>query len=227
MFKGQRKIYWLIVFAVVTSAVTLSISNFSARSQQNPRTAKVLEKGQDTNQPRKQPTDKQLDDAAAPIVDLASSPNQAVDEKRKRKNKSFDNLQVDSIEANRSSDGLGHCTGSGCTPASSVMTPVVANPPSPANFNRTYGRSTVPTDCDNQTLQAADYPPCFPPVNNTCNSWDSNLCTCMDPNGGGGGGGGGDGGGGYYCTPYYWCYYYSWDGGQTWELYDMEYAGCW
>jgi hypothetical protein len=44
------------------------------------------------------------------------------------------------------------------------------------------------------------------------------------------GGGSGGGGGGYYdypCTPYYWVYYESWDGGQTWELVDMWYAGCW
>jgi hypothetical protein len=46
----------------------------------------------------------------------------------------------------------------------------------------------------------------------------------------GGGGGGGDytGGGGYdYCTPYYWYYYTSYDGGETWNLDDVEYAGCW
>lgn len=49
------------------------------------------------------------------------------------------------------------------------------------------------------------------------------------------GGGGGDPGtcnsycGGYYepCTPYYWYYYESWDGGESWELMDISYAGCW
>lgn len=123
--------------------------------------------------------------------------------------------------------GLGHCTGSGCTPQSSVMTPVVQNPPTPENFNRSYGRSTVPTGCDNQTLQQSNYPPCFPPVFDTCANWDANLCTCNDYTGGGGYGGGGDGGGGYYCTPYYWVYYESWDGGETWDMVDMEYAGCW
>jgi hypothetical protein len=125
--------------------------------------------------------------------------------------------------------GLGHCTGSGCTAGGSVMTPVVHNPPTAENFNRAYGRSTTPTGCDNQTLMQSNYPPCFPPVNTTCNSWDSNLCTCRDYPYGGSGGGGGDmgGGGGYYCTPYYWVYYESWDGGRTWDIVDVSYAGCW
>ena len=39
--------------------------------------------------------------------------------------------------------------------------------------------------------------------------------------------GGGGGGGGTYCTPYYWVYYESWDGGLTWEVVDISYAGCW
>jgi hypothetical protein len=119
--------------------------------------------------------------------------------------------------------GLGHCTGSGCTPASSVMTPVVTNPPSPTTFNRTYGRSTDPTACDNQTLETADYPPCFPPVGLSCNTWDSNLCACMDYGGGSWGGGDDD----PNCTPYYWCYFVSWDGGQSWDLVLAEYVGCW
>lgn len=73
------------------------------------------------------------------------------------------------------------------------------------------------------------YTPCFPPVNTTCNLWDSNLCMCRDYNYGGGGGGGGDlgGGGGNYCTPYYRVYYQSWDGGKTWDVVDVSYAGCW
>lgn len=125
--------------------------------------------------------------------------------------------------------GLGHCTGSGCTAAGSVMTLVVPDPPTPENFNRSYGRSTTPTACDNQTLQQSNYPPCSPPIDGSCNTWDANQCTCLNYNNGGGGGGGGDGGGGggYYCTPYYWVYYESWDGGETWYMTDMEYAGCW
>lgn len=37
-------------------------------------------------------------------------------------------------------------------------------------------------------------------------------------------GGGGDGG---YCTHYYWVYYESYDGGNTWHVVDISYAGCW
>ncbi len=43
----------------------------------------------------------------------------------------------------------------------------------------------------------------------------------------GSGGGGGGGGGGGYCTPYYWVYYESYDGGRTWHVVDVSYAGCW
>lgn len=53
----------------------------------------------------------------------------------------------------------------------------------------------------------------------------------INPGGGGGGGGGSDYsgyyGGGGYCTPYYWVYYESWDGGKTWQIVDVSYAGCW
>jgi hypothetical protein len=52
----------------------------------------------------------------------------------------------------------------------------------------------------------------------------------ITPLSGGGGPNDGTGGGGYYyypCTPYYWVEYWSWDGGETWELMDVSYAGCW
>lgn len=52
----------------------------------------------------------------------------------------------------------------------------------------------------------------------------------ITPTGGGGGGINDGSGGGYYeypCTPYYWVEYWSWDGGETWELMDVSYAGCW
>jgi hypothetical protein len=39
--------------------------------------------------------------------------------------------------------------------------------------------------------------------------------------------GGGGGGGGIPCTQYYWVYYESLDGGITWEVVGIEYAGCW
>jgi hypothetical protein len=42
-----------------------------------------------------------------------------------------------------------------------------------------------------------------------------------------GGGGGPPGGGGHPCTPYYWVYYESMDGGMTWYIVDISYAGCW
>lgn len=45
-----------------------------------------------------------------------------------------------------------------------------------------------------------------------------------------GGGGYDGGGGGYYdypCTSYCWVYYESWDGGRTWNIVDVSYAGCW
>jgi RHS repeat-associated protein len=50
------------------------------------------------------------------------------------------------------------------------------------------------------------------------------------PTGGGGPtdtGGGNPGGGGPPCTPYYWVFFVSYDGGETWELTDISYAGCW
>lgn len=70
---------------------------------------------------------------------------------------------------------------------------------------------TTVTDCDKNALNSSDSP--YPPP---------------PPSGGGSGGGGYDGGGGYYsCTDYYWYYYESYDGGQTWDFVDSEYAGCW
>lgn len=125
--------------------------------------------------------------------------------------------------------GFGHCPT--CAPGDSVMAQVPYDPNDPASFNRTYGRATSPTNCDNQTLQQTNYPYCNPPAMSTC-TWDWSTCSCYPGTGGGGGGGygGGDtsgGGGIYYCTPYYWVYYESWDGGRTWNVVDMSYAGCW
>jgi len=87
----------------------------------------------------------------------------------------------------------------------------------------TYG----PTNCDNQQVKAIDYNldlgGC--PGTYTCGSgygWNPNSCSCEwigDSWGGGGGGG--------YCTPYYWVWFQSWDGGETWEVIEIEYAGCW
>ncbi|MGB7069807.1 MAG: hypothetical protein WBD22_09960 [Pyrinomonadaceae bacterium] len=115
--------------------------------------------------------------------------------------------------------GFDNCTGSGCNAASSVMTPVVTG--GPKAFNRSFGRTTVPSGCDNSTLQTHNYPYCINPVTSSCSIWDSNTCSCLMENVGGGGGGPSP------CTPYYWVYYTSWDGGQTWEISDTVDAGCW
>lgn len=98
--------YALIALIAVASAVTLSASSFSRNAQREPRKAKVLKTEQDVNQAAKQPTDKQLDDAAAPIVDLAAPNGEVADEKRRKKNKSFDNALAESIEANPTSDDV-------------------------------------------------------------------------------------------------------------------------
>ncbi len=97
------------------------------------------------------------------------------------------------------------------------------------DYNEVIGRPTSPTNCDKHNLQASDYPYCNPPVNTSdCQVWDPNTCTCSQYVGGGGGGGG-EPGSKYAldgCTDYYWCYFVSYDGGSTWQLYDVEYAGC-
>jgi hypothetical protein len=105
MAQGTRKMYWLIALIAVASVVTLSAS-FSGKAQRKPRTAKVLQAERDVNQAGKKPSDKELDDAAAPIVDLSASTDAVADEKRRKKNKRFDNAQAESIEANPTSDDV-------------------------------------------------------------------------------------------------------------------------
>jgi hypothetical protein len=122
--------------------------------------------------------------------------------------------------------GFGECTS--CAPADSVMGPG----PAQGDYNAVVGRPTSPSACDTQQLQKSDYPYCSTPIDASCQIWDANTCTCSQyaPGGGGGGGGApeeGGGGGYYYCTPYYWCYYTSYDGGDTWQLDEVDYAGCW
>ena len=92
-----------------------------------------------------------------------------------------------------------------CCPGVSVMTGYSGD------YNDTTSGREGPGSCDAVTANGT-------------------LGTPLTPDYGGGGGGdigGGGGGGGYYCTPYYWVYYESWDGGRTWEVVDMSYAGCW
>jgi Dual-action HEIGH metallo-peptidase len=82
-----------------------------------------------------------------------------------------------------------------------------------------------PTDCDDYN---ANVYPGAPLDYNTeggedrdCNGVDDLIQQFGNP------GGGGDPGGNAPCTPYYWVYYESWDGGLTWEIVDISYAGCW
>lgn len=95
--------------------------------------------------------------------------------------------------------------------------------------NQVVGRPTSPTACDNQAITYI-YLPCDVAEQNACyyggGIWNEAACSCDTQYGGGGGG---DTGGGYYdyCTPYYWVYYESWDDGETWQLVDISYAGCW
>lgn len=83
-----------------------------------------------------------------------------------------------------------------------------------------------PDDCDD--FNANVYPGA--PLNYNTEGGEDRNCNGVDDyteqfGSGGGGGGGGDGGG--YCTPYYWVYYESYDGGRTWHVVDVSYAGCW
>ncbi|MDT5270515.1 MAG: hypothetical protein QOH49_2701 [Acidobacteriota bacterium] len=99
MPKSVRKVYWLIGLIAVTSVFALSATQLSGNAQKKPRTLKVLRQ-QDATQDVKQPTEKELDDASAPMVDLAASKNTAADEKRAKKNKRFNNALPESIEDN-------------------------------------------------------------------------------------------------------------------------------
>ncbi|HJQ33284.1 MAG TPA: hypothetical protein VJ866_13940 [Pyrinomonadaceae bacterium] len=118
--------------------------------------------------------------------------------------------------------GLGHCPT--CSKTQSVMaTPGYSDP------NEVTGRVTSPTGCDNQVI-SYEYVPCDISQQMACyysgGTWNEAACSCNAQYGGGGGGGDP----GYYdsyCTPYYWVYYVSWDGGKTWDIVNVEYAGCW
>lgn len=103
MPKSRRKMYQLLLLLACTSFVALSATKFAGSAQRKPLETKVLRQ-QDQIQAGKQPTDKELDDAAAPIVDLTESSGTPTDEKRKQKNKRFDNTLAESIEANPTSE---------------------------------------------------------------------------------------------------------------------------
>ncbi|MBV9925685.1 MAG: hypothetical protein JOZ96_11760 [Acidobacteria bacterium] len=89
--------YWLVALVAITSAITLSATLLPGKAQQKPRTLKVLRQ-QDAARTGQQPTEKELDDASAPIVDLAAAKNKPVDEKRRKKSKKFDHIQDGRIE---------------------------------------------------------------------------------------------------------------------------------
>jgi hypothetical protein len=113
---------------------------------------------------------------------------------------------------------IGHTFGLGDCPECCPGTTVMDGPYSayPDYFNEeTNARTTGPGSCDVATV-------------NVNGNYDPNSVNPVLPSGGGGISEGGGGGGYYYpCTPYYWVEYWSWDGGETWEMVDMWYAGCW
>jgi hypothetical protein len=97
-----------------------------------------------------------------------------------------------------------------CDAGTSIMSLVPYDSANKATFNTAYGRTTTPTCCDKEKLRKIIANP---------NNYLS-----------GGGGGGQEPPSPnpvYYCTPYYWVYYLSWDEGQSWEVVDVQYAGCW
>lgn len=104
MFKRPRKLFWSTTVLIITSAAAFSIANFSGKAQRKPGTENFLQIEQDVTQTGVQPTDKQLADASAPIVDLTSPKAPVLDERRRKRNKSFDNMRVESIETTPGSD---------------------------------------------------------------------------------------------------------------------------
>ena len=103
MSQNRRKVYALSLLLACTSVVALSATLLTGSAQRKPLTTKILRQ-QDQMQAGKQPTNKEMDDAAAPIVDLTESSNTPADDKRKQKNKRFDNSLAESIEANPTSE---------------------------------------------------------------------------------------------------------------------------
>jgi hypothetical protein len=98
-------VYKLLLLLACASIMALSATQFAGSTQRKPLAARVLQQ-QERMQAGKQPTDKELDDAAAPIVDLTASPGTPADEKRRQKNKRFDNVLAESIEANPTSEEI-------------------------------------------------------------------------------------------------------------------------
>jgi hypothetical protein len=81
-------------------------------------------------------------------------------------------------------------------------------------LNDTTTGAPGPTPCDRQTMNSIYA--------------GGGVRYVAPPTAGSGGGDGGYDPGYYYpCTPYYWVWFQSWDDGQTWEIIDISYAGCW
>lgn len=100
--------------------------------------------------------------------------------------------------------GFGDCDD--CAEGESIMAGVPYSATDKSTFNQSYGRYTSPTCCDKKKLK---------------HSYETSQPS------GGGGNPPNDPPYQYYCTPYYWVYYLSWDEGQSWEIVDVQYAGCW
>jgi hypothetical protein len=87
MLKNKSIIYVLVgaVSLVLLTGILTTISVRSQQGQTNRQAAKILRRGNPTgNEANSQPTAKELDDAATPIVDLNST--DVADEKRQKKN---------------------------------------------------------------------------------------------------------------------------------------------
>jgi hypothetical protein len=82
--------------------------------------------------------------------------------------------------------------------------------PQDFNFVPSDARTNL-SDCDNQKIKEAG-------------TYNPNL---VNQQVGGGGGDPPQNPNYPTCTPYYWVYYLSWDLGQSWEVVDVQYAGCW
>ncbi len=134
---------------------------------------------------------------------------------------------------------IGHPLGFGeCESCPQQNSSVMAISNNYQNNNDVTGRATTPSNCDLQKLRNTNYRTCLPvSEEQSCvlnwGYWDNPTCTCIPHSISGGGlidpGGGIEPDPGFPanpCTPYYWHYYESYDGGETWVLLDVWYAGC-
>ncbi|HEX8721681.1 MAG TPA: M12 family metallo-peptidase [Pyrinomonadaceae bacterium] len=122
--------------------------------------------------------------------------------------------------ANAMSHEVSHNFGLNHTTDGSLSSQTASSLYNTANgLNDTSTGAPGPTPCDQQVINSV---------------YTNGGVKYVEPtlNGGDGGGGGGVYDPYYYdyydyCTPYYWVYYESWDGGKSWDIVDVSYAGCW